>query len=337
MKPLFQSELPNGPFADPVLYLDFLFEKRALLFDAGDLRALPTRKLLRVSHLGISHCHMDHFGDFDWLLRLLLGRDKRLELFGPAGFIERLGHRLASYSWNLVHNYSDDLVFTATELHPCQQGRRTTLRLSNAFRPEDHHQGALPGNILAETPAFLIRGAVLDHGGIPCLGYCVEEKAHINLWKNRLMEMGLPVGPWLQELKQSVLEGKADDTPITARWRQDGGYRQRVLPLGELNRRVVKITPGQKVGYIVDVGPQPDNLARMVDLLRGCRTLFIEAGFLEEDAGMASKKGHLTARQAGLVARRAGVAQLVPFHFSPRYSQREGQLRAEAQAALMEG
>lgn len=49
MRPIFQAELVNTPFGDPGIYIDLKFERRALLFDVGDITALPTRKLLRIS------------------------------------------------------------------------------------------------------------------------------------------------------------------------------------------------------------------------------------------------------------------------------------------------
>ena len=113
MRPIFQPRLVNEPFSDPALYVDVLFDRRALLFDLGDITALPPRKVLRTSHVFVTHTHMDHFVGFDRLLRICLGRLRPLKLFGPAGFMDRGEHRLASYTWNLVENYSVDLAIDA--------------------------------------------------------------------------------------------------------------------------------------------------------------------------------------------------------------------------------
>ncbi|MDY6943882.1 MAG: MBL fold metallo-hydrolase, partial [Pseudomonadota bacterium] len=133
MKPSFQPLLANDPFADPVLLLDFVFARRALLFDAGDLRAIPTRKLLRVSDVFVSHRHMDHFADFDWLLRLNLGRPKRLRVYGPEGLVDAIGHKLAAYSWNLVANYAEAMEVEAIEMLSSASARRVLFRCQNRF------------------------------------------------------------------------------------------------------------------------------------------------------------------------------------------------------------
>ncbi len=95
-----QPRLINGPFDDPGVYLDFRYGRRALLFDLGDLSALSSRELMRVSHAFVSHTHMDHFAGFDRLLRVCLHRTEPLRLVGPPGFIEQVDHKIRAFTWN---------------------------------------------------------------------------------------------------------------------------------------------------------------------------------------------------------------------------------------------
>src|SRR5690349_10812857 len=200
MRPLLHPKLVNGRSGDPALYIETLFEKRAILFDLGDITPLPPRKIHRLERVFVSHAHVDHFVGFERLLRLLVGRDKRLSLYGPAGLIAHVGHKLQGYRWNLAGRYACDLVFTVTEIDPGLAARTARFRLKTAFAAEPVMEARLPDGVLHGEPTFRVSGAVLDHG-IPCLGFALEESAHVNVWKNRLAERGLPVGPWLRDLK----------------------------------------------------------------------------------------------------------------------------------------
>lgn len=334
MRPTFHPSLVNGSTGDPALFVDFLFEHRALLFDLGDIRALSPRKLLRISHVFVSHAHMDHFIGFDWLLRILLGREKDLQLFGPPGFLAQVEHKLRAYTWNLVHNYASNFTLRVTELDGNGSGQRASFRCRNVFRREDETSLACPENVLLREPAMLVRCALLDHGGIPCMAYALQEQAHVNVWKNRIQELGLPVGAWLRDLKQAVLRGEPDDSQIRVVWREDGAERERSVSLSEL-KSALRIVPGQKIAYVTDVAWREDNVARIVELVRDADVLFIEAAFMERDAEHGRRKFHLTARQAGEIARAAHAGCVIPMHFSPRY-QREDRalLRAEVASAF---
>jgi ribonuclease Z len=56
---------------------------------------------------------MDHFSGFDHLLRVCLGRDRGVSLYGPEKFITHLEHKLAAYTWDLVENYETEFVIVA--------------------------------------------------------------------------------------------------------------------------------------------------------------------------------------------------------------------------------
>lgn len=90
MRPIFNPSLVNGRCGDPTVYVETLFEKHSLLFDVGEIASLSARKIRRVDQIFVSHAHIDHFVGFDHLLRLLVGHEKTVQLYGPAGFAERV-------------------------------------------------------------------------------------------------------------------------------------------------------------------------------------------------------------------------------------------------------
>lgn len=334
MRPLIHSRLINPPFGDPGVYLDFMYERRAMLIDLGDLSPLSDRNLLNVQHVLVSHTHMDHFAGLDRLIRILLGRDRVLNLVGPPGFIDRVYHRLASYTWNLVSGFSTELVLTVGEYHEDGSLHMARLNCRDAFRVDRLDPKPAEKGVLLAEREYLVRAAVLDHG-IPCLGFAIEQKRHVNVWKNKVEEMGFRVGPWLRRLKLAILDERPPDSPFTVVWRDHAGEEHRATHrLGELAERLTHMERGQKVAYVTDVGWNAANRRRIVKLAKEADLLYIEAPFLEEDAEIASAKNHLTAAQAGRLAREAGVRRVVPFHFSPRYSEREADLRTEAERAF---
>lgn len=330
MTPQFQPSLVNGPFDDPALYVDFLYERRALLFDMGDIRALPPRKILRLSHIFISHTHIDHFIGFDHLIRLFLGRDKRIHLFGPPGFTARVEHRLASYTWNLVESYPTDFTLVAAELHPDGRSISAEFHSRRGFVRECERMEPLNDGIILDEETFRARTEFLDHKTL-CLAFALEEKNHVNIMKNRLLELGLQTGPWLAELKREIVRGEGDDKQIRAWWHAAGGVVERHFPLGKLKQMILQLVPGQKIAYVTDDAYTPANAAKIIDLARGADYLFIEAAFLDAERERAGERHHLTALQAGLLARQAGVARAIPFHFSPRYQGMEDKLRKEVE------
>jgi len=322
---LVQSRLINDPFSDPGLFVDFRFGRRALLFDLGELTPLSSRELLRVSHVFVSHTHMDHFAGFDRLLRICLHRTLPLHLIGPAGFTDRVEHKLRAYTWNLLDENSLDFIITTTDLRENEADRVCQFRAREAFRRCELSPPNLPPGRLLDEEAFCIDAVVLDHG-TPCLDFAFNEKLRVNVWREGLESLGLPVGAWLNEAKRAVRRGAPDDTRVAV-------TSELSVPLALLRQRALRTAPGYKFAYVVDAAFHDSNFEKIVELARSADQLFIEAAFLDEDAALAAQRRHLTAAQAGAIARRAGVSRIVPFHFSARYIGREEELRRQAEAA----
>jgi len=309
MRPTLHPRLVNGRFGDPALFVETLHRREAILFDLGDLTPLSARDLLRVETVCISHMHIDHFIGFDALLRVNVGREKRIRLIGPEGLIDATGHKLLGYTWDLTHKYDADLWFDVWEAN----GDAARFRFKTGFAREPLDEAfAIPGLALSH--------AVLEHHG-PSIGYALAEPVHVNVWRNRLEERGLAPGQWLQALKAAVRDGAGVETMIVL---PDGEAR-----LGSL-RDLVSVEPGQKLAYVTDVADTPANRTAIADLARGADLFFLESRFAAADEALARDRAHLTTRAAGEIARAAEVRRFEPFHFSPRYAGAEEMMLAEA-------
>lgn len=317
-------QLVNGPWGDPALYVRIRWARRALLFDLGSLNSLPPGELLRISDVLVSHTHLDHFVGFDHLLRTVLGRDRALNIYGPPGIIDNVEGKLRGYTWNLVQDYTLQLNVFEVDVDSVRGAR---FPCAEGFRRRDLPARPFTGDLWTE-PGFQARASHLHHQ-VPCLAFAVEEPFHINVDKERLAEMELPVGPWLADLKAQIRAGAADDTRI-----QVPGGQAQTFSLGELRIKMITITPGQKLAYVTDALYSPDNIARIVALAKGADVLYCEAAYLDRDALLAAQRCHLTARQAGLIAKEAAVRRLALFHFSPRYEGKAEAFHREAREAF---
>ncbi|MBV8914192.1 MAG: hypothetical protein JOZ05_14275 [Acetobacteraceae bacterium] len=329
MRPSFHPRLVNGRMGDPCVYLEVLHQPDAILLDCGDLSALSARHLLKIGTLAVSHAHLDHWAGFDQLLRVLVGRERRIDVVGPEGFAARLHHRLQAYTWNLVDRIPADLVFTVTEVTAGAAWSRARMRLHRAFASEQ--LAPMPaGPIVLRSGQVRLGAAVLDHG-TPCLGFVLQEEAHYNVWRNRLDQRGLPAGPWLAGLKHALAAGRPDDFPVPIFARAAAAEAAPTRPLSAL-RDLVAVTRGQRVAYLTDFEDTEANRETAIALARNADLVFIEAPFLSADAAIARGRQHLTARAAGEIARAAAVRRIEPFHFSLRYAGREEQLLGEVAA-----
>ncbi len=321
MKSSFVHRPLNSPFDDPVVFVRVLREKRAFLLDLGDISRLDPGDLQKITHVFVTHTHIDHFIGFDTLMRSLLRRDLPLCIYGPANIADCVEGKLKGYTWNLIRDYPLRMdVFSVDH----DIVRHTSFCAESAFERRDEGSGRMAG-FLYRDDLLTVKTIQLDHQ-IPCLAYSIEEVFHININKSLLKDFGLPVGPWLSDFKRAIRAGHPAETEFAVAGRR--------LTLGEM-RRIATIAEGQKIAYVTDVSITDDNIERLVEFVRNSDTLYCEAYFLDRDIDRARTRFHLTAKITGTIARRAAVRRLVVMHFSPRYRESSETPESEAMREFM--
>ena len=333
MKSSFNASLINDPFGDPGLLVQFLFQKRALLFDLGDISSLSNAELLKVSHIFVSHTHIDHFIGFDRLLRTVFGREKTLTFFGPENFIKNVEGKLAGFTWNLVDRYEESLTIKVVEVRE-DKLLKGTFRAIDKFEISGEEEVEFEDGIILNDSTCVVRAVVLEHR-VPCLGFSLQENLHVNINKDRLKSMRLVEGAWLKDLKQSVIEGKPDSYVVEIPINKKGNPSFEKNTLGQLKEDLVDISQGQKIGYVVDTIYNEPNSKRIIELVKSADIFFCESPFLADEEIRGQERFHLTSYQAGTLAREAGVKQLQVFHFSSRHRDCREQFYNEAQETFL--
>lgn len=318
----FAARLVNGAFEDPVLFIGFHYERRAMLFDLGRVDRLSVREILKLSDVFVSHTHIDHFIGFDHLLRCSLNREAELRLFGPRGFIDNVQGKLGGYTWNLIRDYSLTLVVSEVD---GESLRKAEFKAAHDFRLESETITPYSG-ILLKGPAFCVRAAILDHK-IPCLAFALDESARLNVRPDVLRSLNIESGPWLDDLKGMIRGNRSSEARLEMPLR-GGGKKELTLP--EWRDLLIVENRGQKIAYVVDNQYNETNAERILSLAQNADLFYCEAFFSGADETLAKERYHLTATQAGNLARRARVGRLIPFHFSLRYQAEPDRLKEEA-------
>ena len=322
----FAPRLINGVFEDPVLFIGFHYERRAMLFDLGRIDALSVREILKLSDVFVSHTHIDHFIGFDHLLRCSLNRETELRLFGPMGFIDNVRGKLAGYTWNLIRDYP--LALVVCEIDGASM-RKARFEAAHDFVIEGETVAPFAGTLL-EEPGLRVQTAILDHK-IPCLAFGLEESNRFNVNPDVLQRMELDSGPWLDELKRMLRASCPRETRLQIPLRSGG---KKELTVQEWRDLLITESKGQKIVYVVDNQYNETNAERILSLARNADLFYCEAPFAQAEEAIAKERFHLTATQAGMLARSARVRRLIPIHFSLRYQSEPDRLKEEALGAF---
>lgn len=162
------------------------------------------------------------------------------------------------------------------------------------------------GACLLGDAGITVTALPLEHS-IDAYGYRIAEPDGWRMLPERLAERGI-TGPDIGRLQREGKIGLPGGQEVT-------------LPECAARR------PGQAMALVMDTR-LCDNAVRLAE---GADLLVIESTYLNAEAGLAARYGHLTAGQAGRIAAEAGVRRLVLTHISERYdTDEEPRFTAEA-------
>ena len=176
--------------------------------------------------------------------------------------------------------------------------------LAQTIGPE--HEGGYRLCVVAPGPVLTLPGWRLDafpvaHRRTESLGYLFREESRQPLLAERLDALGVPAGPERAALAHGRSVVLADGRNIAP----------------EMVRGPA--IAGTKLAIVGDA----EEVATLIEPVRGADMLVIEATFLERDAPLARARGHLTAAAAARLARAADIGELLLTHISGRYKPAE--------------
>lgn len=237
---------------------------------------------------------------FKGLNRILLTHSHLDHILGLGGLLSTLGRwealdEVEIYGGKATLDRVSDLIFRVV-----WRARRPPVRI-NMIALE-------PGMVLLEDEKFTLSAFPVSHRGPDSYGFLFEEKPRRPFLAEKAEALGIPFGPERGRLVQGQSVTLADGRVV---------HPEAVL--GDL-------IPGTRYVHAGDTG-RTDELRQ---ICQNAQALTIEATYIEEEAELAERFGHLTAAQAARLARDANVDTLLLTHLSRRYYGRE--VRDEARS-----
>lgn len=297
----------NSPFDDSGIFVRNVYMKKALLFDCGRLGNINNSEINDISHVFISHTHIDHFSGFDRFLRTALLSGNAFTFFGPKGFINNMKGKLAGYTWNLIYDY--DISFIAIELS--EQGMKgAVFAAKNGFKEENF---TVDKRCLILNDDFYLEYEFFDHG-ITSVGYRVKEPKRISINKDKMEKYGFKKGSWIKLLKNALLNNSSNDIINV-----DTVSGMKQYYINELAEMLAEYPVCQDITYITDTAPSFSNYKKAVKLAKDSHILLIESVFMNNDVIHAIEKKHLSIGLSKAVYKNSN-SDLVSFgHFAPKY------------------
>ncbi|WP_085814081.1 ribonuclease Z [Citrifermentans pelophilum] len=303
-----------GLFDDPLLLVRVRPTGRALLFDCGKMHHLAKRVYTSIDAIFISHAHMDHFMGMDSVIRHSHASPRTIDVFGPPGLADRMGHKFSCYDWNLADTFWGN--FRVAEINDDGRIAGTLFRGPDGFAAtrEGERSGVLYGNRY-----LTVTSAQCEHR-IPVVAYKVEEGAAFVIDDERMAAAGVRKGVWLKEMEKLFHDGLMEGSPVRFLCSSGESVEERVeTDAAALYQRIRKFEEPASIGYVTDIGYSEENMASLEGLVKGVTLLVCECAFLASEQAKARLSRHMSTTDFNMMLDRLRPKYVLPMHFSKTY------------------
>jgi len=303
---MFLPELKSLPDEDICILIKLDNHTPHYICECGDASLLSVKDCQNAQVIFISHTHIDHFVNFDTILRHQIGIEKKVVICGPEGIARQVQSKIHAYTWNLIE--AGSMVYEIREIINEQE-----INVYEIEPPkwELHKTNVIGENTIFSNERFRVNFTLLDHK-IPSIAYLFREMDSVKI---DLSKSDFKGGAWVRELKTAFEQQMPDNEIII----KGESYTAKAL------FHLLDIKKGNTLGIIMDHAPSVDNHTKIKTLFSGCDKVFIESFYKLEDKTFAEANYHSYSQASGRIMRACGVKEAIPVHFSRKYKEQDMQ------------
>lgn len=271
--------------------------------ECGDASDLTVKDCQNTEAIFISHTHIDHFINFDTILRHQIGIQRRVVICGPTGITQQVQSKLKGYQWNLIAE--DAIVYEVREIQ--NEGKITCSEIKPPFWNIEPIDKEL--DCLYQNEKCTVEFVLLDHK-TPSVAYLFKEHDTLKIDLGKAQFKG---GAWVNALKNAYTNHE-DDAQITI---------AAVTYLAKELYYLLDLKKGHQLGVIMDHAANTANHDLIYSMFKDCDTVYIESFYKAEDQEQAQQNYHSYSIESARIMKKCQVKNAIPVHFSRRYKEED--------------
>ncbi|MFK7115559.1 peptidase [Flavobacterium oreochromis] len=274
--------------------------------ECGDASDLTVKECQNTEAIFISHTHIDHFVNFDTILRHQIGIQRRVIICGPEGITNQVQSKIKAYQWNLIEENA--IVYEVREIKNdksiiCSEIRPAAWDIIPLEQELEH---------LYSNDKFYVEFEILDHK-TPSIAYLFKERDTLKI---DITKSNFKGGAWVNTLKEAF-NSQNQEALIT--------IENQTFTAKELYH-LLEIKKGDALGIIMDHAANPSNHDKIQERFQNTNTVYIECFYKNEDQAQAEMNFHSFSKASAAIMKRSKVKNAIPVHFSRKYKEEDIQM-----------